>query len=468
MREEAIARARAALTDGSFLADLARLVAVRTESQVPARPDELAAYLSDEIAPVLASLGFEIMIFDNPVAGAAPLLVASRIESAELPTILAYGHGDVVHGHDSDWRRGQGPWQMAVEGDFVFGRGTADNKGQHSVLIAGIAAVLSTRGSLGVNLKILIEMAEETGSTGLRDFCIANRDLLAADLFIGSDGPRVAAGTPTICLGSRGLANIELRVKLREGAHHSGNWGGALANPAIILANAISTIIDGRGRILVPALLPPPIADNVRAAIADCPVGGDADDPQIDPGWGEPELTTPERVYGWNSFEILAMSAGNPARPANAIPPEAVALCQMRFVVGSNWQDFAPAIGKHLAESGYLMVEARQVGDVMIPSRLDPDNAHVKWASASIGRTLGRRPAILPNIGGGLPNDIFANELGLPTLWIPHSYPGCRQHGPDEHALLPILEEGLAMMTGLLWDAPEHMAQFSFIHEKSL
>jgi acetylornithine deacetylase/succinyl-diaminopimelate desuccinylase-like protein len=468
MRDEAIRRARASISTGTFLTDLARRVAMETVSQAAPHPEHLKAYLSDEIGPALQQLGFSVDLFENPVAGAAPLLLAQRIEDATLPTLLCYGHGDVVQGNEGEWRQGKGPWQLAVEGDHVYGRGSADNKGQHSVLIAAIQSVLEVRGRLGVNMKILIEMSEETGSTGLREFCASNRERLAANLFIGSDGPRVAADIPTIFLGSRGLCNIELRLKLREGGYHSGNWGGALANPAVILANALSTIIDGRGRIQVPALLPPPIAENVRAAIADCPVGGDADDPDIDPDWGEPYLTTPERVYGWNSLEVLTLSAGNPARPSNAIPPEAFALCQMRFVVGSDWENFASAIADHLNERGFGLVEARKVGEVMLPSRLDPDNPYVRWAVDSITRTLDRRPAVLPNIGGGLPNDIFAEILGLPTLWVPHSYPGCRQHGPDEHALLPILDEGLAMMTGLLWDAADQLAPNWPNNEKSL
>jgi hypothetical protein len=76
----------------------------------------------------------------------------------------------------------------------------------------------------------------------------------------------------------------------------------------------------------------------------------------------------------------------------------------------------------------------------------------VRWAVASITRTTGTRPAVLPNIGGSLPNECFADILGLPTLWVPHSYAGCAQHAPDEHVLSPLLREGLQIMTGLFWD----------------
>ena len=86
---------------------------------------------------------------------------------------------------------------------------------------------------------------------------------------------------------------------------------------------------------------------------------------------------------------------------------------------------------------------------------MDPKDPWVQWAAESMERTTGERPAILPNIGGSLPNDCFAYVLGLPTLWVPHSYAGCSQHAPDEHVLAPVLREGLQLMTGLFWDLGE-------------
>jgi hypothetical protein len=88
-------------------------------------------------------------------------------------------------------------------------------------------------------------------------------------------------------------------------------------------------------------------------------------------------------------------------------------------------------------------------------TRLDPENPWVQFAANSIETTVGRRPAILPNLGGSLPNDVFADVLGLPTVWVPHSYAACSQHAPNEHLLLPIAREGLQMMAGLFWDLGE-------------
>ena len=85
-------------------------------------------------------------------------------------------------------------------------------------------------------------------------------------------------------------------------------------------------------------------------------------------------------------------------------------------------------------------------------TRIDPDEPWVQWAAKSIAETSGKKPAILPNLGGSLPNDIFTDVLGLRTVWVPHSYPGCSQHAPNEHLPPSLLREALGIMAGLYWD----------------
>ena len=452
-RAAAIARAHAYFDGGQFLVDLKRRVAIPSTSQEPERAEALRRYL-DEITISLAPLGFTSRVLEN--ASGPPFLVAERIEDAAALTILLYGHGDTVRGLDDLWRKGLSPWTLAVEGDRFYGRGSADNKGQHSVNIAALAAVLAERGRLGFNAKILIEMGEEVGSAGLPQLCERHKhDLLHADLLIASDGPRVAPGQPTIFLGARGGHPIDLIVDLREGGHHSGNWVGLIANPAIILAQALATITDARGTIRVPEWRPP-LPDSVRTLLAGVEVDGGGNGPVIDPDWGEPGLTPAERVYAWNSFEVLAFTAGTPERPVNAIPGNARAYCQLRYVVGTKVDDIIPALRRHLDHHGFHQVEVRagERGGFKA-SRLDPEDPWVNFTARSIERTSGRKPTILPNLGGSLPNDSFADVLGLRTIWIPHSYAGCSQHAPDEHLLAPIAREGLGLMVGLFWDLGE-------------
>lgn len=456
-RDKAIALACAEFDSGRFAADLARRIAIPTESQNPARGRELRAYLTDEMVPTLERMGFTTRIMEYPKAQ-APFLVAERIEDASRPTVLGYGHGDVIRGLDDGWKEGLSPWVMETRheagGARWYGRGIVDNKGQHAINLAAQGAVIAARGRLGFNAKWIIEMGEETGSPGLRDFCAAHRDLLKADLLIASDGPRLSAARPTVFLGSRGAFLVDLVIEAREGGHHSGNWGGLLSNPGIQLAHAIASIVGPKGEIRIPALVPAGgIPANVRTALADCALEPGPDDPEIDPDWGEPGLSAPEKVYGWCNFEVLAYETGNPRTPVNAIPPRAWARCQLRHVVGVESADIIPAIRAHLDRHGFSMVEVRGGREDAFPAtRLDPDHASVRFALASIATSTGRKPALLPNLGGALPNDCFADILGLKTIWVPHSYPGCSQHAPNEHVPAALVREALGLMAGLYWD----------------
>jgi len=322
-RDTALAGVSEHFDSGAFLRDLARRVAIRTASQDADSGPALHSYLADEMAPSLASLGFSHQIFPNPDGVHGPFLIATRHESDTLPTVLVYGHGDVTRGQDRSWTQGRGPWTVAVDGagdnERWCGRGTADNKGQHSINVAALAQVLAARGGhLGFNVKVLLEMGEEAGSPGLAEFCSAHAAELKSDVLIASDGPRLRRDRPTVFLGSRGVANFDLTLTLREGGHHSGNWGGLLRNPGTVLANAIASMVDANGKILVETLRPPPIPANVNAALADLQFGGDPGDPEVDATWGEPGLTPGERVIAWNTLEVLAYKTGNPDFPVNA------------------------------------------------------------------------------------------------------------------------------------------------------
>ena len=455
-REQAIAHAERYFDDGGFFADLARRVAIPTESQNPARGADLARYLSAEMQPSFEQLGFKCRILPNPLPKGGPFLLAERIEDADLVTVLSYGHGDVIRGQEASWKEGLDPWTLKRDGDRLYGRGTADNKGQHSINLAAAAAAIEARGRLGFNLKVLIETGEEMGSPGLRELCLANQPLLKADVFIASDGPRLQPGQPTVFLGARGALNMDLVVDLREGGHHSGNWGGLIANPGIVLAHALASITGPKGEIKLPEWRPTTLTGPVRELLSGLEVDAGEGGPKVDPGWGEPGLTPAERVFGWCSFEVLAFICGSPDKPVNAIPPRASAHCQLRFVVGIDPADIVPALQRHLAKAGFPMVQVTAARDgFFAATRLDPEHPWVKWTVRSLEKTSGQRTAVLPNLGGSLPNDIFSDVLGLPTVWIPHSYAACSQHAPNEHMLAPVARDALRLMAGLMWDLGE-------------
>ncbi len=451
-RISAIKAATQYFETGGFAQDLGDLVAHETESQTPDKAAELPRYLEEALIPRLNAIGFTCKIHPNPAKDAGPFLVAERFEGKTLPTILTYGHGDVIRAQADGWRDGLQPFRLVDEGDRLYGRGTADNKAQHLINLAALKAVIDTNGSLGFNSRILIEMGEEMGSPGLSEFCAQNREALAADVLIASDGPRLQSDTATMFMGARGGISFDLIVDLRDGAHHSGNWGGLLADPAIILAQALSTITDARGQILIPEWRPDSLTDDIRAALHDLPIKGDGG-PEIDPNWGEEDLTPVERVFGWNSFAVLAMKSGVPEAPVNAISGYAKAACQLRFVVGTRLEDVIPALRRHLDAHGFGAVQiVRHARTFFNATRLSPDHPWVRFVAASLEQTSGKAPHILPNLAGSLPNEVFADVLGLPTVWVPHSYRGCSQHAPNEHVLKSVCKDALQLMAGLFWD----------------
>ena len=247
----------------------------------------------------------------------------------------------------------------------------------------------------------------------------------------------------------------KLEINLRQAGCHSGNWGGLLANPGIILSHAIASMVGPKGEILIDALRPDTIPEDVKAAMGRLAVA-EADGPGIDPQWGEPGLSAAEKVYAWNTLDVLALECGDTARPVNVIPPRAWARLHIRFIEGFDPAAFVPAIRNHLDRNGFPMVKiVPDPANHGLATRMTPDNPWVKFTMASMEKTLGRPAAFLPNIGGTLPNDAFNKVIGMDTIWIPHSYRGCCQHAPNEHLPESVIREGLILMAGLFWDLGE-------------
>ncbi len=456
-RESAIARALGFFDSGGFRDCLASLVAVPSTSQDPGHDADLRHYLAMCITPWLRRIGFSVEIHANPEPGFGPILLAERLEAPDRPTVLTYAHGDTVRGLDEQWRAGLQPWGLTEEGDRWYGRGTADNKGQHALNLAALEAVLAERGGrAGFSLTLIMETSEERGSAGLRAFVAAQRDRLAADVLIASDGPRVAPDLPTIATGTRGIYHFDLTVDLRPGGVHSGHWGGLTTDPAVVLCHALAAIVDRHGKILVRDWLPVNgLPADIRAVLDGCPVGGGGEAASIDADWGEPGLTPAEKIYGWNSFIVLSMVSGRPENPVNAVAPSARAHCQIRYTVDTDPIGFEAALRRHLDATGFNSVRIEGAGVRMAASRTNPSDPWVRWAAGSMEQTLGKRVQVIPNSSGGLPGDVFVDHLGVPLVWIPHSYNGCKQHGPDEHLLRAPAREGLAAFTGLWWDLGE-------------
>src|SRR5882757_3840938 len=170
-RTAAIARAHDMLHSGEFLRELDRRVSYQTESQNPQKQGALRAYLTEDLQPAFSQLDFSTRLIESPT-GKHPYLLAEYRESGSAPTVLMYGHGDVVDGMVGEWRDNLDPWTLTPKGNRVYGRGSADNKGQHSINLSALRAVRDARGGkLGFNAKVIIEMGEEIGSPDLAEVC---------------------------------------------------------------------------------------------------------------------------------------------------------------------------------------------------------------------------------------------------------------------------------------------------------
>ena len=404
-----------------------------TQSQISGQMHFLHCYINSTIKPLLADIGFVQAVYKNPIKGAPPFLIAKREESSNLPTILLYGHGDVVYGQEGYWDEDLYPFTTTKRDGLIYGRGTADNKGQHLINLLALKAVLKLKCKLGFNVTLLLEMGEEIGSPGLFEFCKRQKEALGADFLIGSDGPRFEIDTPTVFLGSRGAQNFDMAVNLRDASLHSGNWGGLVVDPAIRLSHAIASITDTRGQIQIADWLPTSFTQKVRDIIASLPPAEKQED-FIDVNWGEQGLSPNERVFGWNSFSVLAMKSGIPEKPVNAIAGSARASCQLRYVVGTSPKNIIPALRKHLDDNGFEDVELSSDEKITFSAtRQSADNVWVKRVLKILERGSGRVPHLLPNLAGSLPNECFAEVLGPVTIWVPHIYRQCSQHAPNEH-----------------------------------
>jgi acetylornithine deacetylase/succinyl-diaminopimelate desuccinylase-like protein len=443
-RDTAVSLSRAIAEDDAFRDALADLIAFPTDASDPTAP--LHAYLA-HVSQGFGAMGFKTQGFTSD---GHPFLLASRIEDSSRPTVLGYAHGDTVPGMEGRWAEGRDPWTLtedAATGRW-YGRGIADNKGQMLVNMTAMQAVIAARGSLGFNAHVLVEMGEEIGSPGLRKVCERLKERLKADLLVASDGPRVAADRPTIFLGARGGATFRLRLKRRTGGRHSGNFGGALKNPALELAHALASMSTPKGALRVRGWVPEGVPDAARTALAGLtPAGG-----EVDADWGADGLSPAERIHAWNSAEILAFSAGDIAHPVNAIPDEAQAVVQLRYVPGIDDEALGVALRAHLDAHGHTDIEIEEQGSRFRASATPVDHPAAQFAAAALERTTDEAPVVLPSLGGSLPNDIFTEVLEIPTIWVPHSYPGCSQHAPDEHLPRSIFPDAAALMAGLYWD----------------
>src|SRR3982751_2910436 len=180
-----------------------------------------------------------------------PVVYGDWLGAQGAPTILFYGHYD-VQPVDPVERREAPPFEATVRDDEIYARGSADDKGQVFMHLKAIEAHLKQNGRLPCNIKVILEGEEEVGLANLDNFIKAHKDELAADVVVISDSPMFDRGIPSICYGLRGLVYFQIDLRGTKSDLHSGSFGGAVANPNMVLAQILAQMKDRSGRIKIP------------------------------------------------------------------------------------------------------------------------------------------------------------------------------------------------------------------------
>ncbi|GGK22565.1 peptidase [Pilimelia terevasa] len=409
------------------------------------------------LAGALRETGFPVVeVWD---AGGAPAVYGRWCAAPGAPTVLVYSHHDVRAAQDELWAE-TAPFDPAVRDGRVYGRGASDAKGQVVSHLWGIRAHLAATGrdAPAVNLKLLVEGEEETGSAHLADLLRRYRGEVGADLVVFSDTLMWRADHPAVCTSMRGTMNAELEVygPLRD--VHSGAVSGPAPNAAAALAGLVAGLHDDRGRVAVPGFYDDVAAPSPRrrAELAALPYS--------DEDWlarsetrsigGEQGYTVLERLWARPAVEVLSLAAGDPAGASRStIPAVAAARISIRTVPDQKAATVAGQLRRWAAGTvgdrvGYRLTVAE--GTAQEPYRTPEPHPAVEALAAAMAECSGRPAGRMGNAGGG-PAELLSRVLDAPVLFFGTGLPEDRWHDGDERASVQALTDGAATLAGF-WD----------------
>jgi acetylornithine deacetylase/succinyl-diaminopimelate desuccinylase-like protein len=366
-----------------------------------------------------------------------PVVYADWLNAPGAPTLLFYGHYDVQPVDPLElWE--SPPFEATVRDGEIYARGSADDKGQIFMHFKAIEAWLKQAGSLPVNVKIFIEGEEEVGSKHLDQFVRDHRDQLKADVVVISDSPMFDRGIPSICYGLRGLAYFQLDIRGTKSDLHSGSFGGAVANPAMVLSQILAQMKDKGGRVKIPGFY-----DHVRALrdeereqwkrlpFNETKYRKELGAPKL---FGESGYSTLERVWARPTFEVNGLLAGFTGEGAKTvIPAVSMAKISMRLVPDQDPDTVAGLFEAYLKKVAPKTVEwklTRMHGGK--PWMADFDNPFVQAAGRAIELGFGKAP-VFNREGGSIPVvSTFQQELGVPSVLFGIGLPDENAHAPNE------------------------------------
>jgi acetylornithine deacetylase/succinyl-diaminopimelate desuccinylase-like protein len=394
-----------------------------------------------------------VKLLDTP---GNPVVYGDWLGAPGAPTILFYGHYDVQPVDPLElWE--SPPFEATIRDGEIYARGSADDKGQVFMHFKAIEAHLKRKGTLPVNMKIILEGEEEVGSVNLDDFIRAHKDELAADVVVISDSGMFGRGVPSICYGLRGLVYFQLDLRGSSTDLHSGSFGGAVANPAFVLSQVLAQMKDRGGRIRIPGFYDDvvPLKEEERQAWATLPFNEkkykkDFGIPKL---FGETSYTTLERTWARPTFEVNGLLSGFTGEGAKTVlPAVAMAKVSMRLVPNQHPDKIAELFEAHVKDITPKTVElkvTRMHGGK--PWMTAYDNPFVQAAARAIEKGFGRTP-VFTREGGSIPVvSTFQEELGLPSVLFGVGLPDENAHAPNEKLDLGNFHGGI-ISAAILYD----------------
>jgi len=367
------------------------------------------------------------------------------------PTVLVYGHHDVQPADLADgWSFP--PFDPEVVGEELRGRGASDDKGHVAMVLLGVRAHLAATGAAApaVSLTLLVEGEEESGSAHLAELLDAHRDALTCDQVVVTDTGMVDRSTPTVCTGMRGMVDTEVTFRGASVDLHSGQFGGAVANPVTELARLVAALHDADGHVRVPGFY-----DDVREP-SDVERAAWAALPFDEPAWlagaaagagataGEAGWSTYERLWARPTAEVNGLHGGyGGPGPKTIVPHSATAKLTFRLVADQDPRRIASAVEEfvHARTPAGVTAEVRLGGPGVPPLVCDLGSPLVASVREAMGLALGTE--VLPaREGGSGPEALLATELDAPLTFLGVMLPSDRIHAPDERAVLPLLLSG--------------------------
>jgi acetylornithine deacetylase/succinyl-diaminopimelate desuccinylase-like protein len=427
-----------------YLAELKEWLAIPSVSTLPQhKPDIQRA--AEWIAQQLLTLGLHNVAI-LPTAG-HPVVYGEWLNAPGKPMVLIYGHYDVQPADPlEEWSTP--PFEPTVRGENIFARGASDNKGQIFAALKALEA-LAQSGGLPLNVKVLVEGEEEIGSPNITLFITQHKDKLRCDAILNTDTGILRPDLPALTYGLRGLAYFELWVYGPAQDLHSGVFGGAVANPAIVLCELIAGMHDADGRITLPGFYDAVrhLADDERAELARMPVTDEdwralTGVPQLA---GEKGFTTVERLGARPTLDVNGLYAGFTGEGAKTVlPARAMAKISMRLVPYQDHNAVEAQLRAYLQQHAPPTVRWELKKLAGAPAVLvNRDTPAVRAAVQAMQATFGVKP-IFKLEGGSVPIvSLFQTVLGVDPVQMGFSLPDDNFHSPNEKLHLPTFYCGI-------------------------